>query len=201
MTTTTLPGPNARTSFGSDASTALMERVRRDHPGAFGELVREYGPRILARYIRVFHDRQLAEDLTQDVFLRVYRARKRYRPSARFTTWLYHITQNVARNALRGLRRRSRLQLGLDPAGGFDESYLAATETLPDPLERKELARLVRSAISGLGQRQRTALEMQQFQNRSYAEIAAALELTPKATKSLLYRARLQLKELLAESL
>lgn len=200
MTTTTLAGPKARTTFRTDTSTALMERVRRDQPGAFGDLVREFGPRILARYIRVFHDRQMAEDLTQDVFLRVYRARKRYRPRARFTTWLFHITQNVARNALRGLRRRNRLQLGLEEEG-LPAAYLAAPEPTEDPLERKELARMVRSAISGLGRRQRTALEMQQFQNRSYAEIAAALDLTPKATKSLLYRARLQLKEILAESL
>lgn len=198
--TTTLTGPIARNHARMDSATALMERVRRDHPGAFGELVREFGPRILARYIRVFHDRQMAEDLTQDVFLRVYRARKRYRPRARFTTWLFHITQNVARNALRGLRRRNRLQLGLEEEG-LPAAYLVASEATEDPVERKELARLVRSAISGLGRRQRAALEMQQFQHRSYAEIAAALDLTPKATKSLLYRARLQLKEILAESL
>jgi RNA polymerase sigma-70 factor (ECF subfamily) len=172
-----------------------MMRVKRDEPGAFAELVARYGPRIFARFFRSFQDRQEAEDLTQDVLLRLYRSRKRYEPKARFATWLFHITQNVARNAFRHRRRQACVSRNLEMA---DEGHASRREVwLSSPsqsLERSELARTVRAAVSGLADRQRAALEMFQFQNRSYAEIAAALALTTKATKSLLYRARVQLK-------
>jgi RNA polymerase sigma-70 factor (ECF subfamily) len=182
-----------RDSVAADPDIALMQRVQRDDPRAFGELVERHKPRLFARFFRSLQDRQEAEDLTQEVFLRLYRARKRYLPQARFTTWLYHIAQNVARNALRTRRRHARLRLNLDQA---DERLLEQANPAPPSrlLERTELAGVVRSAMSGLLARQRAALEMQQFQHRSYAEIALALDLTPKAAKSLLYRARNQLR-------
>src|SRR5439155_26636131 len=83
-----------------DPEVGLMLRVQRDEPGAFAELVERYRPKVFGRLFRLFADRQDAEDLAQEVFLRLYRARKRYRPRAKFNTWLYHIAHNVARNAL-----------------------------------------------------------------------------------------------------
>src|SRR5438445_4747980 len=91
-----------------DADALLMLAVQRDQPGAFDELVDHYWMRVFGRLYRQLGDRQEAEDLTQDVFLRVYRARKRYRPRAKFATWLFHIAQNVARNAVRSRRRHPR---------------------------------------------------------------------------------------------
>ena len=183
------------TTFLDDPEVALMLRVKRDEPGAFAELVAQHGPRIFGRFYRSFRDRQEAEDLTQDVLLRVYRSRKRYEPRAKFTTWLFHITQNVARNAFRNRRRHVSPGLTMDR---IEQHYMSQPQTdvasPSDALERSELARAVRAAVSGLAGRQRAALEMHQFQNRSYAEIAADLALTTKAIKSLLYRARLQLK-------
>ena len=82
-----------------------MLRVQKGDNAAFAELVDRYHSRVLGNFIRRLGDRQEAEDLTQDVFLRLYRARQRYQPRARFATWLYHITQNVARNAFRARRR------------------------------------------------------------------------------------------------
>lgn len=176
-----------------DPEVALMLRVQRDEPGAFAELVACHGQRIFARFFRSFQDRQEAEDLTQDVLLRLYRSRKRYQPRARFATWLFHITQNVARNAFRDRRRLGQKCQNLDRAE--EEASRETGAHCPSrSLERSELARMVRAAVSGLADRQRAALEMYQFQNRSYAEIAAALALSTKATKSLLYRARVQLK-------
>ncbi len=176
-----------------DPDVALMLRVQRDEPGAFAELVAAHGQRIFARFFRSFQNRQEAEDLTQDVLLRIYRSRKRYQPTARFATWLFHITQNVARNAFRDRRRLGQQCHNLDRAE--EEASLQTAGACPSQsLERSELSRMVRAAVSGLADRQRAALEMYQFQNRSYAEIAAALALSTKATKSLLYRARLQLK-------
>src|SRR5262245_48618768 len=84
-----------------DADVALMLRVQRDEPGTFAQLVDRYWGQIFGRLRRQVGDRHEAEDLAQDVFLRVYRARKRYRPRAKFVTWLFHISQNVARNAVR----------------------------------------------------------------------------------------------------
>jgi RNA polymerase sigma-70 factor (ECF subfamily) len=182
----------------TDAETALMLRVQADETGAFAELVDQLNGRIYARLQRLVQDRQEAEDLTQEVFLRLYRARERYQPRAKFSTWLFHITQNVARNALRSRRRRRWLHTGmLESAGEELTQRTACPDRGFDALERRELAQVVRRAVSGLVGRQRRAFEMQQYQDRSYAEIARALALSPKAAKSLLYRARIQLRDLL----
>jgi RNA polymerase sigma-70 factor (ECF subfamily) len=174
-----------------------MLRVRRDDPDAFAELLRLWEARVFARFLHVVHDRQEAEDLTQEVFLRLYRSRKRYEARARFTTWLYHVTQNVARNALRRRRRHACLHFG--KLGGEPDADFATPAGGPDaepshPIEQRELAAVVRGALASLMDRQRAALEMQQFEDRSCAEIADALATSTEATKSLLYRARLQLR-------
>jgi RNA polymerase sigma-70 factor (ECF subfamily) len=181
-----------------DPEVHMMQRVQRDEPGAFAELVEAYWPRVFGRFYRALHDRQEAEDLVQEVFLRLYRSRKRYEPRARFTTWLFHITQNVARNALRSRRRHERLKLGALAVGGDELPMARPREEERDspsrPLERSELAGVVRRAVSGLAGRQRVALELHQFEDHSYAQVADALAMTPKAAKSLLYRARNQLR-------
>src|SRR5262249_35823079 len=142
-------------------------------------------------------------DLTQDVFLRLYRYRDRYQPRAKFATWLYHITQNVARNAVRSRRRHPCLSLGsMDPVNNDElatEVSLADRGDSPSrPMERAEVARAVRSALSGLGRRQRRALELHQFDDRTYVQVAEELDMSPKAAKSLLYRARNQLRVILS---
>jgi RNA polymerase sigma-70 factor (ECF subfamily) len=187
----------------TDPETALMLRVKRDEPGAFAELVEQLSGRVYARLQRLVQDRQDAEDLSQEVFLRLYRARKRYEPRARLSTWLFHITQNVARNGLRARRRHRWLRTGLFdlPGDEMAERGPRVEGAKLDSLERRELAHLLRLAIAELGGRQRRAFEMQQYQDRSYAEIARALSLSPKATKSLLYRARLQLRDSLGDYL
>lgn len=198
-----MPGAARRTPpRPTDPETALMLRVKRDEPGAFAQLVEQLSGRVYARLQRLVQDRQDAEDLSQEVFLRLYRARKRYEPRARLSTWLFHITQNVARNGLRARRRHRWLRTGLlDPGDEAAERGPRVENPNLDPLERHELAQALRGAISELADRQRRAFEMQQYQDRSYAEIARALALSPKATKSLLYRARLQLRDLLEDYL
>jgi RNA polymerase sigma-70 factor (ECF subfamily) len=180
-----------------------MLRVQRDEPGAFTELVEQYWTRIFGRFYRCFADRQEAEDLAQEVFLRLYRSRKRYQPRARFGTWLFHITQNVARNALRSRKRHPCVRLSpLAPSEEdvVDQPFLTDGSEAPSrPLERSELALVVRAAVSDLAGRQRTAVELHQFQDRTYAEVAEEMDMTPKAAKSLLYRARIQLRELLTK--
>jgi RNA polymerase sigma-70 factor (ECF subfamily) len=180
-----------------DPEVRLMLRVQDGDATAFDELERRYGPRVFGYFCRQLGDRSEAEDLTQEVFLRLYRARHGYRPRARFATWVFHITQNVARNALRSRRRRPcvRLEAGPSADGDLLEALLSDRGEAPSrPLERDELAGVVRAAVAGLGTRQRAAVELHQFEDRTYAEVAAELDMTPKAAKSLLYRARNQLR-------
>jgi RNA polymerase sigma-70 factor, ECF subfamily len=180
-----------------ESEIALMLRVQADLPGAFEELVDRFWTRIFAKFFRQFGDRQEAEDLSQDVFLRLYRNRKRYQPTAQFTTWLFHIARNVARNALRTRRRKPVTPIAIlsdDDEHSRFGPFSQQVQSPSFPLERAELADVVRGAVTQLLDRQRTAVELQ-FQDRSYSEIAAELDMTPKAAKSLLYRARNQLRE------
>src|SRR5690348_1820241 len=169
--TATLPVPVTV----DDPEVRLMLRVQRDEPGAFAELVEAYWPRVFGRFYRSLHDRQEAEDLTQEVFLRLYRSRKRYQPRARFATWLFHITQNVARNALRSRRRRPCLRLetlGGTADGPLMESLLFDRGEEPSrPVERAEVATLVRAAVSTLAGRQRTAVVLHQLEDHTYHEV------------------------------
>jgi RNA polymerase sigma-70 factor (ECF subfamily) len=183
----------------SDPEVALMLRVAEGDEAAFAELACRYTPRVFGHFCRQLSDRAEAEDLTQEVFLRLYRSRLRYRPRASFSTWMFHIAQNVLRNALRTRRRRPCVRLDLSH-GADVERFPATTRSdctdAPSrPLERSELADVVRSAVSELAGRQRTAVELHQFGDRTYAEVAAELDMTPKAAKSLLYRARNQLRD------
>jgi RNA polymerase sigma-70 factor (ECF subfamily) len=177
-----------------------MLRVQDGDEAAFAELVARYGPRVFGFFCRQLGDREEAEDLTQEVFLRLYRYRGRYQPRARFATWVFHVSQNVARNALRSRRRHPSVRL--DP-GDVEESQLLETllsnrtDAPSRPLERDELAAVVRAAVAELAGRQRVAVELHQFADRTYAEVAAELAMSPKAAKSLLYRARNQLRDLL----
>jgi RNA polymerase sigma-70 factor (ECF subfamily) len=186
-----------------DPDVRLMLRVQRDEPGAFAELVERFSPLVFGRFFRQMNNRQDAEDLTQEVFLRLYRHRKRYQPSAKFATWLFHITQNVARNALRSRGRHPCVRMDLlDQDDLSGDGFISFRSEPPSrPMERRELAEIVRTAVSGLGGRQRRALVLHQFQDWTYAEIARELDMSPKAAKSLLYRARNQLREHLTELL
>jgi RNA polymerase sigma-70 factor, ECF subfamily len=180
----------------TDPEVELMLRVQRDEPGAFAELVAAYWARVFGKFIRQVADRQEAEDLAQDVFLRLYRSRKRYRPRAKLATWVFFIARNVGRNALRRRRRKRLTPVGLP----FDGDEFAGVGCVTDergapsrPVEREELAHVVRGAVATLNRRQRRAVELQ-FDDHSYSEIATALAMSPKAAKSLLYRARNELR-------
>jgi len=194
MPALTLPHASKKTNdrWLDDPEVRLMLRVRDGDDDAFTQLVDRYSVRLFGFFCRRLGDRQEAEDLTQEVLLRLFRSRQRYQPRARFSTWVFHITQNVARNALRFRQRHPSTRLS---AAAEEDHLLEAlrfgTNDAPSRrLERAELAGVVREAIAGLGERQRTALELHQFQDRTYAEVAAQMDMTPKAAKSLLYRTR-----------
>jgi RNA polymerase sigma-70 factor (ECF subfamily) len=176
-----------------DPDVQLMHRVKGGDGDAFATLQARYAPRVYGYFRKQLRDRGEAEDLTQEVFLRLYRSRLRYRPRAGFATWVFHITRNVARNAIRSRRRRPLVRLDAETTASCGLLEAAPSR----PLERDELAGQVRAAVAGLAGRQRIAVELHQFHDRTYAQVAKDLSMTPKAAKSLLYRARNQLREAL----
>jgi RNA polymerase sigma-70 factor (ECF subfamily) len=186
-----------------DPDVQLMLRVRDDDALAFEELVRRYQSRLVSILEHLVRKREQAEDLAQDVFLRVYRARKNYQPEAKFSTWLFTIANNVAKNAKRSLARRREVNLANtsqddDGPPALEQMALAASGLMPArQLDKSERAEMVRLAIDCLNERQRMALLLSKFENMSYVEIAAAMEMSVQATKSLLCRARENLRELL----
>jgi RNA polymerase sigma-70 factor (ECF subfamily) len=208
MGTTTVMPPRRRQPSGAesrycdDPEVALMLRVRDGDGDAFAELVRRYRGRVLGVFVSRLGDWQEAEDLAQEVFLRLYRSRRRYQPRARFATWLFHLSRNVARNAVRSRRHRpAQLPEALAaPADAASAALLPADrgEGPSRPLERAEQAVVVKAAVSALAARQRAAVELRHLHQRSYAEVAADLGLTLQAVKSLLSRAHNHLRDSLS---
>ncbi len=191
-------GPGGRAGYLADPEVSLMMAVRCGDDAAFGRLMDRYRRRLMGYFLRRLGDHQEAEDLTQEVFLRLYRCRHRYQPKARFATWLFRISSNVLRNALRTRVRRPMVCIGTLTALAVEqEAGPRAERRQPGPsapLEQDEVAGAVRAAVSALGGRQRMALELHQFKSHTYAEVAAELATTPDAAKSLLHRARRQLR-------
>jgi RNA polymerase sigma-70 factor, ECF subfamily len=185
-----------------DDDAALMVRVGQGDRAAFRTLVEKYqGP--LTNFIHhLTSDQGQAEELTQDVFLRVYRAAPRYRPDARFTTWLYRIATNLALNALRARTRKPTVSLddkrSAEP-GPDRHSATAPNEPRPDQaFERDELVQLVGRAVRNLPERQRIAVILHRFEGLSYQAIADVLSSSPDAVDALLRRAKDALRDALA---
>jgi RNA polymerase sigma-70 factor (ECF subfamily) len=184
-----------------DPDVRLMLRVRDGDAAAFEELVLRYQNRLLTVLEHMTGRRDLAEDLTQDVFLRIYRARERYMPNARFSTWLFTITNNVALNARRSLARRHEVNMETTESGSMEplaQMALEASGQMPARLaDKTEVQEIVRSAVANLNDRQRMAVLLSKFEGMSYADIGEVMELTPQAVKSLLSRARGSLRSAL----
>ncbi len=197
---------DATPPIDDDEDARLMLAVQAEDPLAFEQLMQRNQARVAA-FLRRFVGEQAVEDLTQEVFMRVYRHRATYRHEARFTTWLYRVAHNVAFNALRSKNRRpealfSSVQkhfVSGTTALGFEESVLGKTDATPTKqIAKVELQQIVRDAVEKLPPRQREATILSRFNGMSYGEIAAVMSMTPQAVKSLLCRARLNLKEILA---
>lgn len=186
-----------------DPDVRLMLKVRDDDAAAFDELMLRYQNRLVTVLEHLVGRRDLAEDLAQEVFLRVYRARKRYVAGAKFSTWLYTIANHAAANALRSMSRRPEVNLTHRPGESgsttaLDKMALAASGAMPTrQMDKSELQDVVREALQGLNERQRMAVLLNKFEDMSYADIATTMEMSPQAIKSLLSRARVNLKEIL----
>jgi len=186
-----------------DPDVRLMLEVREDSAMAFEELMLRYQQRLI-RVLRHLTGRaDMAEDLAQDVFLRVYRARKKYVPGSKFSTWLFTIANNVAINALRTLSRRREVNIAGAQSGplsgqALEQMIQAASGLMPTrQLDDAEMREVIQAALATLNERQRLAVLLNKFEHMSYAEISAVMDLSEKAVKSLLSRARENLREAL----
>lgn len=179
-----------------DPDIRLMLRVRdADDAAAFAQLVEAYNHRLVTVLQHLVGSAEEAEDLAQEAFLRVYRTRRKYHPRAKFSTWLFTIANHLALNVLRTRRRRPVVRLELHDSGPLGprpaEQLVHDRAAAPSQhLQQQELAGVIRAALDTLNERQRVAVVLNKFEDMSYAEIAAVMGLTIKAVKSLLSRAR-----------
>lgn len=185
-----------------DPDIRLMLRVREDDPTAFAELVNQFQHRLVSIMNHVVGNAEEAEDLAQEVFLRVYRNRKKYSPTAKFSTWLFTIANNLALNALRNRARKPVVPILGSESGPLgvpqDQLMRANGETPSYGLRQAELAARIRAALDTLNERQRMAVILNKYEDMNYAEVAEVMGLTQKAVKSLLSRARARLRDALA---
>ena len=181
-----------------DPDVRLMVQVRNDVQGAFETLVERYQNRLVGILFHMVGNKEEAEDLCQEVFLRIYKARKGYRPRAKFSTWLFTIANNLALNHLRSKGRNPSVPLGgasgSQPVSPVAQHSSAARAPL-GPDAQAELSDLVREALAILNEDQKMAVLLNKFEEMSYAEIADVMGRSPAAIKSLLARARNQLRE------
>ena len=184
-----------------DPDIRLMLSVRDDDAVAFAVLVERFQHRLVAVMHHLVGSADEAEDLAQEVFLRVYRTRKKYTPKAKFSTWLFTIANNLALNSLRDRKRRPVLPLAVRDSGAQGvrpgDPNGARDEPPTQHLQQQELADIIRYALDGLNERQRVAIVLNTFEDMNYADIADVMGLTTKAVKSLLSRARAKLREAL----
>jgi RNA polymerase sigma-70 factor (ECF subfamily) len=174
----------------ADLDTQLMIRVQRDDASSFGELLNRNRNLVVNYLSRMVVSRAIAEELAQDVFIRVYRSRQTYEPTAKFSTWLYRIMTNVALNHFRD-EKRTRREISLDVPDSLQVRREAQDRTLliEERMVREVAARRVRQAIRTLPPKQRAAVIMHKYDELDYARIAQVLGCSPSAVKALMFRA------------
>ena len=173
-----------------DLDTQLMLLVQKDDGSSFGELLHRNRNVVVNYRSRMVVNRAIAEELAQDVFIRVYRSRQTWEPTAKFSTWLYRIMTNVALNHFRD-EKRTRREVSLDTPDLLQVRREAQdrAELVEDRLVREVAARRVRQAIRTLPPKQRAAVIMHKYDELDYARIAQILGCSPSAVKALMFRA------------
>lgn len=184
---------------GDARDIALMGRVQQGDMEAFRELVESHQGRIVGTVAKMLGDESEAEDVSQQVFVRIWKSAGRYQATAKFTTWLFKITRNLVFNELRRRKRHPNFSLDAESESGEGAREMVdATARTPSGLmQEEELQEAIRKAIDGLPETQRMAVVLRRYEDLSYQEIADVLGLTVPAIKSLLFRARTELKEAL----
>jgi RNA polymerase sigma-70 factor (ECF subfamily) len=173
----------------------LMERVARGDMEAFERLVESHQARVIGTIVKMLGDETEAEDIAQQVFIRVWHSAARYKPTAKFTTWLFKITRNLVFNEVRRRRRH--------PVTPLERETGDRHVQVPDPAAKApdatvldgEMQAAIQQAIDSLPESQRLAIVLRRYEEMPYEEIGAVLKLSVPAVKSLLFRARTELRE------
>jgi RNA polymerase sigma-70 factor (ECF subfamily) len=181
----------------------IMLRVRDGDDTGYEILIEKYRKPIINFMYRMVHNQAVAEELAQEVFLRVYRSRQTYRAEAKFTTWLYRIATNLGVNHARDTKyERTAQNVYLDqpdPETGTTPDVADSVASVEETLVRDERMRAIRQHVMALPERQRNAVLMHKYQGLDYKEIGEVLKLSESATKSLLFRAYQTLRERLKD--
>ena len=207
MTAATAPGSASFSSAvagGEETTDAqIMLRVKAGDQSSFDYLVQKYRRPMVSFMYRMARNTAAAEDLAQEVFLRVYRSRASYEASAKFTTWLYRIATNLAVNHARDTRHeRPEVTVSLDEPNEESGTTLELPDgnlTAEQNLVRRERMLAIRSKVEALPEPQKLAVIMHKYQQMDYKQIAEVLKKSESATKSLLFRAYETLREQLKE--
>jgi len=191
-------------AYFDDPDIQLMLEFQQGNKASFEKLLVKYFPRVLNFIYRYLGNKEVAEDLTQEVFIKVFQNASSYHPTAKLQTWLFTIAKNMSLNELRRMKK---------PIISMEEpvrSGTTETEELTRQIEdvhavnphkvmvKEERTAVIRQAIESLPENQRTAVLLRRYENFSYEEIAQTMNLSVEAVKSLLNRAKVNLKESLA---
>ncbi|RXH57187.1 RNA polymerase sigma factor [Granulicella sibirica] len=185
--------------FATMEDSAIMLELSAGNMAGFDYLIRKYRKPIINFMYRMTHNQAVAEELAQEVFLRVYRSRETYRAEARFSTWLYRIATNLGVNHARDNRHeRTASTVYLDEPDSETGSTPDVADTTPSAeanLLRDERMSAIREFVMGLPERQRMAVLMHKYEGMDYRQIGDVLKLSESATKSLLFRAYQTLRD------
>ena len=195
--------PTMANSLGAVTDADVMLRVKKGDESAFAYLVQKYRRPMVGFLYRLCHNPAAAEELAQEVFLRVYRSRSNYEATAKFSTWIYRIATNLAVNFARDTRHeRPEVTVRLDEPDqetGTTPDLADESLTVEEQMLKRERLAAIRSKVNALPERQRMAVIMHKYQQMDYRQIADVLKLSESATKSLLFRAYETLREQLKE--
>ncbi len=195
------PGNQGRSEEDAE-DVRLMRLVGRGDTTAFEELIERHQSLVTGTVARMLGSNSDVEDIAQQVFIRVWKSARRYVPRAKFTTWLLKITRNLVFNELRRSKRRGHVPLQSEP--GAEDHHPLKDEANPAPdasLLEAELQREIEEAIVQLPDSQRMALVLRRYEQLSYEQIAEVLDLSVPAVKSVLFRARTELRSRLSKYL
>src|SRR3989442_4261562 len=185
---------NQRRSEEDDEGVRLMRLVSRGDTNAFEKLIERHQALVAGTVARMLSSNSDVEDIAQQVFIRVWKSARRYVPRAKFTTWLLKITRNLVFNELRRTKRHAHVPLQSEP-GAEDPPLKDETNLAPDvSLLETELQQTIEDAILQLPETQRMALVLRRYEQLSYEQIAEVLDLSVPAVKSVLFRARSELR-------
>lgn len=183
-----------------DTDILLMQRIKSGDVQSFDKLLERHHKRVLNIIYKYIGNEQSAEDLVQEVFLRVYKSRHSYKPKAKFTTWLYTIVKNLC---FKEFKKSSQKIYSVESNAENSEiesiQYFQNQVTLPpEIIEKEEITRRIKEVIDGLPPKQRIAVILNKYECLSYQEIADSIDISIKAVKSLLFRARINIKDKLS---